>query len=84
ASDADPTDFSTRIRALDWNRRVWAALANDCMNDNNGLPEAVRASIISLSIWVSKHASAVMRREEGFQPLIDVNRIIMQGLRPQS
>jgi flagellar biosynthesis regulator FlaF len=23
-----------------------------------------------------------MRREEGFQPLIDVNRIVMQGLSP--
>jgi flagellar protein FlaF len=82
AAEADPLDFATRIKALDWNRRLWSALATDCANDSNGLAPQVRASIITLSIWVTKHSSAVMRREEGFQPLIDVNRLIMQGLRP--
>ena len=40
----------------------------------------MRASIISLSIWVSKHTSAVIRREEDIEPLIEVNRMMMQGL----
>ena len=84
ASQADPTDFQTRIAALDWNRRLWGFLATDCARPENALPEALRAQIISLSLWVSRHSSAVMRREEGFEPLIDVNRIIMQGLAPPS
>jgi len=84
ASVSDPLDFATRIKALDWNRRLWSALATDCANDTNGLPEPVRASIVTLSLWVAKHSSAVMRREEEFEPLIDVNRLIMQGLRPPS
>lgn len=84
ASAAEPTDFNTRIKALDWNRRLWSALATDCANDGNGLAPQVRASIVTLSIWVAKHSSAVMRREEEFDPLIDVNRLIMQGLRPQA
>lgn len=82
ASEADPMDLQTRIEALDWNRRLWGALANDCARPENQLPDALRAQIISLSLWVSRHCSAVMRREEEFQPLIDVNRIIMQGLTP--
>ena len=73
-------DFQTRMDALDWNRRMWTALANDCASPENLLPEATRAHIISLSLWVSRHTSAVMRREEEFEPLIDVNRIMMQGL----
>jgi len=44
------------------------------------MPEAARAQIISLSLWVNRHTSAVMRREEEIEPLIDINRIIMQGL----
>jgi flagellar protein FlaF len=40
----------------------------------------LRASIISLSLWVGRHSSAVMRKEEDFEPLIDINRTIMQGL----
>lgn len=80
ASKADPTDVQTRINAIDWNRRLWGALASDCGRADNALPESLRAQIISLSLWVSRHSSAVMRREEEFEPLIDVNRIIMQGL----
>jgi flagellar protein FlaF len=82
AKTSDPFDFSTRIKALDWNRRLWSALANDCASDGNGLAPQLRASIVTLSLWVARHSSAVMRREEEFEPLIDVNRIIMQGLRP--
>ena len=80
ASSSALDDFHTRIDALDWNRRMWTALANDCASPENLLPEPTRAHIISLSLWVSRHTSAVMRREEEFEPLIDVNRIMMQGL----
>eukprot|EP01035_Chromulina_nebulosa_P011648 gene11648-15558_t len=38
------------------------------------------ASIISLSLWVNKHTSLVIRREEEIEPLIEINRMIMQGL----
>ena len=40
----------------------------------------LRANIISLSIFVSKHTSAIMRENEDIQDLIDINRLIMQGL----
>ena len=77
------SDFKGRMDALDWNRRMWTALATDCADPDNGLAPALKASIISLSIWVSKHTSAVMRREEDIEALIEINRIIMQGLAPQ-
>jgi len=80
AEQAPHDDIQTRIDAIDWNRRLWTALASDCASPDNTLPPAVRAQIISLSIWVNRHSSAVMRREEEIGPLVDVNRIIMQGL----
>ena len=73
-------DFLGRMDALDWNRRLWSALASDCSAPDNTLAPPVRAQIISLSLWVSRHTSAVMRREEEIEPLIEINRIIMQGL----
>jgi flagellar protein FlaF len=84
AAKADPSDISGRIDALDWNRSVWTVLLSDCSHPDNQLPAPLRASIISLGIWVSKHTSAVIRRKEEIQPLIDVNRLIMQGLAPNS
>lgn len=84
AAKADPSDMTARIDALDWNRRVWTVLSDDCANPENGLPAPLRASIISLAMWVSRHTSAVIRRQEHIEPLIDVNRLIMQGLSPNS
>jgi flagellar protein FlaF len=80
ASQADENDFRTRIDALDWNRRLWSTLATDCADPENSLPHAARAQIISLSIWVNRHSSLVMRKVEDFEPLIEINRMIMQGL----
>src|ERR1700748_2373055 len=82
AAKADPRDLPARVDALDWNRRVWTALMEDCANPQNGLPAPLRASIISLAIWVGRHTSAVIRRTEQVEPLIEVNRMIMQGLAP--
>lgn len=80
-ADAAPKDdLKTRIEALDWNRRMWSAMAADCAQPANALPEPVRAQIISLSIWVGRYSSQVMRGNESFEALIDVNRIMMQGL----
>ncbi len=75
-------EIRKRAEALDWNRRVWSAFAADCANPDNGLPEALRASIISLSIFISKETSVAMRGEGDIDTLIDLNRTVMQGLEP--
>lgn len=80
AASLDANDVTGRMDALDWNRRLWGALATDCADPGNQMAPPLRASIISLSIWVGKHTSAVMRREEEIEPLIEINRMIMQGL----
>jgi flagellar protein FlaF len=80
AATVDPKDIATRIDALDWNRRLWSTLATDCANPDNAMDQALRAQIISISLFVGRHSSAVMRGEEDFEPLIDINRMIMQGL----
>jgi flagellar protein FlaF len=70
--------------ALDWNRRMWSVLAADCASPNNQLPTQLRANIISLSLWVNRHTSAIMRNEGEFSALIDVNKLMMQGLEPRN
>ncbi len=84
AEKRERADLSARMKALHWNRRLWTTLATDCANPSNALPETLRANIISLSIWVDKHTSEVMREEQAIEPLIEVNRIIMQGLNGQT
>ena len=80
ASEAPVTDFAVRIDAIDWNRRLWSTLATACSEPANTMPQALRAQIISLDLFISRHSSAVMRGEDDFETLIDINRSIMQGL----
>ena len=80
AQQAEKHEISKVIDALDWNRRVWSALALDCAQDGNTLPEETRAGIISLSLFVSKHTSVAARDRSEIETLIDINRDIMQGL----
>jgi flagellar protein FlaF len=82
ASELDSTRIAERMDALDWNRRLWTALASDCASPDNALAEPVRASIISLSLWVNRHTSAVMRGEETFDALVEINRTMMSALAP--
>jgi len=83
ASEAAASDIGARMDALDWNRRLWSVLAADCASPGNQLPAQLRANIISLSLWVNRHTSAIMRNEADFGPLIDVNKMMMQGLEPR-
>ena len=80
AATVDKSDIATRIDALDWNRRLWSALSTACSEPANTMPQALRAQIISLDLFISRHSSAVMRGEDDFETLIDINRMIMQGL----
>lgn len=80
AAKLDQADLTGRMDALDWNRRLWSALAVDCAATGNTLPPPLRASIISLSMWVGKYTSKVIRGEDDIQDLIDINRMVMQGL----
>lgn len=66
--------------AIDWNRELWSSLAADCMDDRNRLPPETRAHIISLSLWVTRYSKEIIRKGASMDPLIEVNRTIMQGL----
>ncbi|HRE44622.1 MAG TPA: flagellar biosynthesis regulator FlaF [Terricaulis sp.] len=66
--------------ALDANRRLWSVLSADCSVPENQLPLAVRGQIISLAMWVARYSSQVLRDGADIEPLIDVNRTMMEGL----
>src|SRR3954467_8712888 len=75
---------SPLVEAIDWNRRLWRTLAADCMDDRNSLTQDVRAKIVSLSLWVSKYSRKVTREKAPIDPLIEINRTIMQGLQSKA
>lgn len=84
ASLIEAKDFSRTdqrlISALSRNRELWSALASDCSSEGNAHAAPLRAQIISLSLWVNRYTSEVMRQKASVLPLIDINRTIMEGL----
>jgi len=69
-----------KAEALESNRRLWNLLSADCSAPENQLPMALRGQIISLALWVSRYSSQVLREGADVEPLIDINRTMMEGL----
>ena len=78
---ADENDFPALARAVTDNQRLWGTLAEDLMSEGNALPLQLRANLISLAEFVRKHTMAVLGGRAGVAPLIDINTMIMKGLR---
>lgn len=70
-------DDMARVRALADNRRLWSAVVDLMRDPANGLPEALRAHIVSIGL-------AVQRDMDGAKPdwdfLIAINEQIAAGL----
>lgn len=62
------------------NREVWSAFSDACAARGNRLPDGLRASIVSLGLWVDRYSSAVMAGRDDIDALIAVNREIIEGL----
>ncbi|MDP5281220.1 flagellar biosynthesis regulator FlaF [Sphingomonas sp. DG1-23] len=71
------------MQPLHRNREMWSAFATDCGATGNGLPNELRAQIISLGLWVERFTSDVVAGREPIGELISLNRTIMEGLRGQ-
>lgn len=62
------------------NQRLWVAVRNDTGSEGNSLPVALRAQLVSLSLWVERHTVSVLTGQADVQDLIDLNRRIIAGL----
>ena len=62
------------------NREVWFAFSTACGAKGNLLPDALRASIISIGLWVDRFTSDVVAGRDSIDELITVNRSIIEGL----
>ena len=66
--------------ALHRNREVWSAFSAVCGATGNELPARLRASMISLSLWVDRYTSDVVAGRGSIDALIDVNVSVIEGL----
>lgn len=79
--ESDKSRFPELAAVVSENSRLWGALATDLMSDANQLSPDLKARLISLAMFVSRHTLAVLAGRESVEPLIDINTSIMRGLR---
>ena len=83
-SAADDKDYPALARAVGDNLRLWGTLAEDLMSEGNALPLELRANLVSLAEFVRRHTMAVLGGRAGVAPLVDINTMIMKGLRGET
>ncbi len=67
--------------ALTYVRRLWAVLVEDLSKPENELPDALRADLISIGLWIMKEVEMIRTEQsENFQGLIDISETIAEGL----
>jgi len=68
------------IHALWQNEQVWMAVRNDLAEPGNELGAELKASLISLALWVERQTALILSGEATLAPLLEVNLNIIRGL----
>lgn len=68
------------LNALGDNQLLWNALAADVASDANELPKQLKGQIFYLAEYMSHHTKLVRNGDEDLQPIIDINKMMMEGL----
>ena len=79
-TNTDDTLPQERINTLFRNSQLWLTLEADLVCPENELDKELKAGLISLAIWVRRFTALAMRNREDLEPLISVNKKIMEGL----
>jgi len=63
-------------------RRLWGYFVEDLARPENDLPQALRADLISIGLWVMREIEQVrLEKSTNFKGLIDVSMAIRNGLK---
>jgi flagellar protein FlaF len=80
-SSSAERDFRLLVSALAENQKLWTALAVDVADEENALPDALRARILYLAEFTRVHTRKILRGMASPEPLVEINLAVMRGLR---
>ncbi|MCC2096666.1 MAG: flagellar biosynthesis regulator FlaF [Hyphomicrobiales bacterium] len=80
-SNVEPEILRDKLEALLFTERLWSILLDDLARPENGLPDQLKAKLISIGIWVMKEIVAIRQgKPDGMKALIEINQVIRDGL----
>ena len=75
-------DHRERTVGLGRNHRLWALLLTDIGLTSNNLPPILKKDLITLGCWSMSYSISAMSSDVPVQPLIDINRDMIEALKP--
>ncbi|MEJ6390121.1 flagellar biosynthesis regulator FlaF [Gymnodinialimonas ulvae] len=79
-TDAPMTE---RAAALHDNRRLWTILASDLADDENALPQGLRAQLFYLAEFSLLQSRKALQDAGALEALVEINTAVMRGLSGQ-
>ena len=73
-----------RIEALHKTHELWSLLVKDLQLPGNALPQDLKDRLTALGFWAMSYSTRAMPGDLPVQPLIDINRNMIEGLREQA
>lgn len=78
----DGANSFARIEAVHFLNRIWVSFLEDLGSPQNELPKELRASLISIGLWILREAEAVrMGESDNIDELIEISQIIADSLK---
>lgn len=78
AQGASATD---KVKAITFSTKLWTVLVEDLADSGNGLPKELKASLISIGIWVLRELQSIrLEPDKPFDDAIAVSKAIRDGL----
>ena len=74
---------TARVRALGRNHALWSILVKDLALTENRLPDGLKAELIGLGLWSMRYSTLAMSQALSAEPLMEVNRNVVEGLLSQ-
>lgn len=84
AAASEPADMVEMAGAIFENRNLWTLFAADVADNDNPLPQDLRARIFALFEFTTVHSRKVLNREANADALVEINTAVMRGLRSGS
>lgn len=80
-ASAVPGNSREGVEALHWTRQLWQTFLLELADDKNALEVSLRATLISVGIWILKEADAIrLGRSSNYAGISDVCAIVRDGL----
>lgn len=69
------------LEAIMFVRRLWTYFIEDLATPENDLPQALRADLISIGLWIMREADQIrLEASDNFKGLIEISKSLRDGL----